>query len=60
MLRTPMMLYVDVKGLWSIQLDMGERQHMSNDAVCRCKGSMDYTVRLGREATHAAVMDVRI
>ncbi len=40
-----MILYVDVKGVWSIQLDEGERQHMSNDAVCRCKGCMEYTVR---------------
>ncbi len=40
-----MMLYVDVKGVWSIQLDEGERQHMGNDTVCRCKGCMEYTVR---------------
>ncbi len=42
------MLYVCVKGLWSIssiQLDDRERGYMGNDTVCRCKGFIEYTVR---------------
>ena len=46
------MLYVDVKGLTCIQLDEGERKHMSNDSVCGCNGCMEYTVRWRREATY--------
>ena len=48
-------LFVDVKRVWSIlgiQSDEGERQHMGNDAVCRCKGCIEYTVRWRREATY--------
>ncbi len=40
-------LYVDVKRVWSIssiQSDEGERQHMINDTVCKCRGFMKYTV----------------
>ena len=47
-----MIVYVDVMGVSSIQLDEGERQLMSNDSVCRCNGCMGYTVRWRREATH--------
>ncbi len=46
-----MILYVNVKGLWSIQLAKEEKQHIGNDVVCGCKGCIEYTVSLGRERT---------